>query len=68
MRTAESRKKWWCCLQVFPFITFCMPKLRKHNSSLLGQIISSMTDSLNIHAIGENEKLHDINNDMEMIV
>ena len=68
MRTAEHRKKWWCCLHVFPFITCCMPKLRKHNSTLLGQIISSMTDSLNIHAIGENEKLHNINNDLEMIV
>ena len=68
MRTAEHRKKWWCCLHMFPFITCCMPKLRKHNSTLLGQIISSMTDSLNIHAIGENEKLHNINNDLEMIV
>jgi hypothetical protein len=68
MKTAEIRKNWWCCLHIVPFITFCMPKLRKHNNSLLGQIISSMTDSLNIHAIGENEKLHDLNSDLSMIV
>ena len=67
MENAEIRKRWWLLLHVFPCITRCMPKLRKAKNSLLGKIITSMTDSFNIHSIEQKEKT-DALNELDIVV
>ena len=67
MENAERRKNWWWCLQIFPCIICFMPKLKKTKNSLLGKIITSMTNSFNIHAIEQKEHL-DAVNDLDIIV
>lgn len=67
MENAERRKNWWWCLQIFPCIICFMPKLKKTKNSLLGKIITSMTNSFNIHAIEQKEHM-DAVNDLDIIV
>ena len=67
MENAEIRKQWWCFLHILPCITCFMPKLRKSKNSLLGKIITSMTDSFNIHSIEQKEKIDSLN-DLDIIV
>ena len=65
MDNAEIRKKWCLCLSVLPCITCCIPKLKKTKNSLLGKIVTFMTNSFNIHAI---EKTETIDNELDIIV
>ena len=65
MDNAEIRKKWCLCLSFFPCITCCIPKLKKTKNSLLGKIVTFMTNSFNIHAI---EKTENIDNELDIIV
>ena len=65
MYNAEIRKNWCICLFLFPYITCCIPKLKKPKNSLLDKIVTFMTDSFNIHTIEETET---IDNELDIIV
>jgi hypothetical protein len=65
MDNAEIKKNWCICLYLFPCITCCIPKLKKTKNSLLGKIVTFMTNSFNIH---ELEKKEIIDDELDIIV